>query len=138
MHVDIAPQNRLVGFRVWANEFVEDVRERLQGEQGVPMDRTRLLFGGCALEDSRTLNDYDIREGATVTVALRAPCKGGMETGSQAPPSQSAPPPPPPPREGSGDGRGEEEEGMTFDDYLDGLTDEWGEPAAADAPAGRA
>ena len=41
-------------------------------------------------------------------------------------------------REGSGDGRGEEEEGMTFDDYLDALTDECGEPAAADAPAGKA
>ena len=42
VRVDIAPQDRLVGFRVWANEFVEDVRERLQEEQGLPMDRTVL------------------------------------------------------------------------------------------------
>ena len=68
--------------------------------------------------------------------ALCAPCKGGMETGSQAPPSRSAPPPPPPPREGSGDGRGEEEEGMTLDEAMS--FEEWGKPAAADAPAGKA
>ena len=39
---------------------IRKVKERIQREEGIPVDLQRLLFAGQELEDDKTLRDYDI------------------------------------------------------------------------------
>ena len=48
------------------------VKERIQDKEGVPADQLRLVFAGQQLANDQTLIDYDIDEGSTMFLVLRA------------------------------------------------------------------
>lgn len=50
---------------------VSQFKEAIQGKEGTPPDRFRLIFAGHQLEDGMTLADYRIGEGNTVHMAGR-------------------------------------------------------------------
>ena len=56
-------------------EPIRQVKERIQREEGIPVDQQRLLFAGQELEDDKTLMDYDIGGGCVVCVDIN----GGMQ-----------------------------------------------------------
>ena len=47
------------------------LRKRVEEAEGCPRDQRRLIYGGRALEDGRTLRDYGIQRGSTLYLALR-------------------------------------------------------------------
>ena len=49
----------------------EDLKKCIEGEEGIPVDQQRLIFGGKQLEDSRRLSEYGIEGGDTVQLILR-------------------------------------------------------------------
>jgi ubiquitin len=51
---------------VESGDTIKSVKERIQAENGLPLDRQCLMFAGRELEDARTLSDYDIRRERTV------------------------------------------------------------------------
>jgi hypothetical protein len=55
---------------------IDDMKVRIQSEEGIPPDQQRLIYAGQQLEDHRTLSDYDIKAGATIHMVLRL--RGGM------------------------------------------------------------
>lgn len=54
-----------------AGDSIEDIKKRIEREQGTPADQQRLIFAGKQLEDGRTLADYGIRGGSTLHMILR-------------------------------------------------------------------
>jgi len=84
--VVIEPRGRCVHLRVAASASVGELRGKLQEQEGVPPDRTQLLFGGRALKDDRTLGDYGVPGNA-------APCAFRVARGPGKQPFWGPPPP---------------------------------------------
>lgn len=56
------------------SEAIETVRAKLQEKTGFPAtdaDKVRILRGGKQLENGRTLNDYNVRDHATLLLVGR-------------------------------------------------------------------
>ena len=80
---------------------VATIKRRIEGQLGVAADRLRLSCTGKPLDDSRTLRECNVRDGARLLLLLRprssgadvavSPRRGGFD-------ARAPPPPPPPPR----------------------------------------
>ena len=44
------------------------IKSMIQEKKGFPSDELKLIFAGQLLEDGRTLSDYNIQDGATLTL----------------------------------------------------------------------
>jgi len=50
---------------------VFQLKQQLQDERGLVIDRLRIMFAGKQLSDDRTLADYNIQDGASIHILLR-------------------------------------------------------------------
>ena len=62
---------KTVSIEVEEGESIEDVKAKISEKEGVPPEQQRLIFGGQQLEDSKTLDDYNVGDDATLHLVLR-------------------------------------------------------------------
>ncbi|CAB4000216.1 polyubiquitin [Paramuricea clavata] len=58
------------------NDTIEEVKSKIQGQEGIPTAEQRLIFAGKQLEDHQSLSNYNIENGSTVQLVFRL--RGGL------------------------------------------------------------
>jgi len=62
---------KTVSIEVEEGESIEDVKAKIAEKEGIPPEQQRLIFGGQQLQDSKTLDDYDVGDDSTLHLVLR-------------------------------------------------------------------
>lgn len=65
---------------------IEEIKQVLQDQEGVPSEALRLVYGGRQLEDDQSLDDYKIEYESTIYLVLRL--RGGKPVTMLCPPNQ--------------------------------------------------
>ena len=62
---------KTVSIEVEEGESIEDVKAKIAEKEGIPAEQQRIIFGGQQLQDSKTIDDYNIGDDATLHLVLR-------------------------------------------------------------------
>lgn len=68
---------KTISVEVEETDRIEDVKAKIEEKEGIPPEQQRLIFGGKQLDGHKTLQDYAVEDGASLSMVLRL--RGGPQ-----------------------------------------------------------
>ena len=62
---------KTIPLKVEANETIENIKVKIQDQEGISTDQQQLTFAAKQLEDKCRLSDYNISENSTLQLRLK-------------------------------------------------------------------
>ena len=73
MQIFVILFNKAIPLDVESTDTIEKVKKQIQDKEGIPLAQQKLLLFGRELDDSKTLNDYNIQENLNLNLVLNPP-----------------------------------------------------------------